>query len=91
MRNETVAVAVLIVALAIPVGAQNGPPATDPPRITAERLGNTPNVVIVDARRPEDWSSSDRQIAGAWRGAPDDVAGWAGRFPLRSLLVVYCD
>jgi len=91
MRTGVLSWVVLAVFLVMPAAGQEGPPAAAPSTITAEGLSGTPNVVIVDARRPEHWESSSQQIAGAWRGAPEDVARWAGQFPPRSMIVVYCD
>lgn len=67
--------------------------AADPLRITKEelkqRLGN-PEIAIVDVRSGGDWKGSDRKIAGAVRGEPNDVEGWEKRYAKDKPIVLYC-
>lgn len=83
--------ACLLVALASPAWSQGADPDPHPPTITAERLSGTPNVAIVDVRRPEQWDASRDQIAGAWRGAPDEVERWCRNLSPGARIVLYCD
>ncbi len=83
--------ALLAPALLLPAAARGADPGGPVPTITAERLSGTPNVVIVDVRRPEHWDASRDQIAGAWRGAPDQVERWCRSLSTGARIVLYCD
>lgn len=60
------------------------------PRMTKERLGNIPDVYIIDIRVSGDWAASREQIAGARREDPDRVSAWADKYPRQKSLVLYC-
>ncbi len=52
-------------------------------------IGND-GVVILDARRGRDWSSSEFKIKGALRAAPDDFSQWSSNYPKTKKIVLYC-
>ncbi|MBE0616357.1 MAG: hypothetical protein IH608_00335 [Proteobacteria bacterium] len=83
--------AALLLVLTSPGGPQGEDARPKLPTITAEHLSSTPNVVIVDVRRPEHWDASELQIAGAWRGPPGTVQQWSKELSPRALIVLYCD
>jgi hypothetical protein len=67
--------------------------ASDVPRMSTEelnsRLGQT-GLAIVDVRTEHDWNNSDKMIAGAMRGNPDDIGSLLSRFAKDQTLVLYC-
>jgi len=63
------------------------------PRITKEdvkaRLG-APDTSIIDVRTVSDWKESKLKIKGAVREDPNEVIGWASRYPKDRTLILYC-
>lgn len=62
------------------------------PRMTKEELKaklGTPEVVVLDVRREQDWKAGEDKIAGAIRENPKDVE-WAAKYPKEKTLVLYC-
>lgn len=50
----------------------------------------TPDLVIIDVRRDEDWKSSNVKIKGAVREDPEKVDTWMSKYPKDKTLVFYC-
>ena len=67
--------------------------AAEVARITKEelraRLGD-PDLLILDVRRANDWTTSDARIKGAVRADPGDIAAWADTYAKEKTLVLYC-
>ena len=51
---------------------------------------NDKDTVVLDVRKDEDWSGSDRKIAGAQRVDPDGADRWATAYYKKKTLVLYC-
>lgn len=90
-RLPAKAFAVLLCLLFLSVVAQKGYSFSQVQRISKEELKtilDAPGVKIIDVRR--DWERSDLKIRGAVRENPDDVKGWAGKYPKDKKLILYC-
>ena len=67
--------------------------AGDVPRMTTQELNDRlakGDVVVVDVRTGNDWTSSDLKIKGAVREEPDKVDSWIAKYPKDKTLVLYC-
>ena len=53
------------------------------------RLGAA-DTSIIDVRAVSDWKESKLKIKGAVREDPNDVDGWASRYPKDRTLILYC-
>ncbi len=88
-KKAYVIFAALIVFNALLIAVQ----AADAPRISKEelksRLGDK-DTVIIDVRIAGDWAASESKIKGAVREDPRDVAAWAGKYPKKKTIVLYC-
>jgi hypothetical protein len=67
--------------------------ADEVPRMTKEQLkamlGN-PELVLLDARRGVDWSSSEFKIQGAAYVGGEDYSDWSTRIDRNKTVVLYC-
>lgn len=85
----------LLVVMALLVGlfASGMGERGEAPRMTKDelkgRLGS-PELVVIDVRRAQDWDDSSRKIAGAVREDPDAPQKWAGKYSTAKTLVLYC-
>ncbi|MBI4961780.1 MAG: hypothetical protein HY913_00750 [Desulfomonile tiedjei] len=62
-------------------------------RIELEELKamlGSPDLVVVDVRRGEDWEKSDIKIKGAIREDPKLISEWFSKYPKDKTLVFYC-
>ena len=92
MRKVTLLLAVAMVFalaafFATPAAAQEAK------RMTIEELKGmigSPDLVIVDVRRDEDWKSSAVKVKGAVREDPEKVDTWMSKYPKDKTLVFYC-
>jgi rhodanese-related sulfurtransferase len=63
------------------------------PRITKEEakaMLGSPELVVVDVRKPSDWDAAEHKIPGAQRREPAKVAQWMNDFSRDKTLVLYC-
>ena len=63
------------------------------PRMTTEDLKarlSDANPVVIDVRTESDWKESGLKIAGAVREDPASPDKWAGKYPVKKTLVLYC-
>ncbi len=64
------------------------------PRISREEVRSlleSPDVIILDVRQPDDWNKSKQKIAGAVREDPEtDIQTWARKYPKNKKLIFYC-
>lgn len=84
----SLAMAMLMVAASV-VGAA----AKEAPLITKEELKaqlGTAGLTVIDVRRGNDWTDSDKKIQGAVREEPDKVSEWAKKYTPDQKLVLYC-
>ena len=74
-------------------GTKTGAATTEVPRMSKEelkgRLGS-PDLVVLDVRRGEEWRSADKKIVGAVRETPDSVDELVSKYPKDKTLVLYC-
>jgi hypothetical protein len=67
--------------------------AQEAKRMSIEELKGmlgSPDLVIVDVRRDEDWKSGAVKVKGAVREDPEKVDTWMSRYPKDKTLVFYC-
>jgi rhodanese-related sulfurtransferase len=85
----------LAIAMVIALAAFFTTPAAaqEAKRISIEELKGmlgSPDLVIVDVRRDEDWKSGAVKVKGAVREDPEKVDTWMSRYPKDKTLVFYC-
>lgn len=74
-------------------GIGNGAATTEVPRMTKEELKaklGSPDLVILDVRRGEEWRNAEKKIAGAVRESADSIGDAADKYPKNKTLVLYC-
>lgn len=74
-------------------GVTAAPAAKEVPLITKEALKpgiGSKELIIIDVRAGQDWSSSQKKIKGAVREDPDKVADWAKKYKPFQDIVLYC-
>ena len=62
------------------------------PRINKEDLKEllgSPDVILLDVRRTENWQESESKIKGAIRRRPQNFDTWANEFPRDKKIVLY--
>lgn len=63
------------------------------PRIELDELKamlGSPDLLIVDVRRGEDWEESELKIKGAVRENPREFESWFSKYPKDKTIVFYC-
>ena len=89
-RNVLTALVAMVLALAATAGAAE---SADAPRMSKEelkaRLGDG-DVLVLDLRRGDDWTSSDHRIPGAIRQEDKPYLAWAIQYPKDQTMVLYC-
>lgn len=66
---------------------------TELQKITVDTLNaqlDNADVVIIDVRHGQSWQKSDLKIKGAVRENALNVASWAGKYPKKNKIVLYC-
>jgi rhodanese-related sulfurtransferase len=84
---------VLISALVLFCAASPALGIKDVPRMSKEGLKtllDNSDVIILDARTPNDWEQSGIKIKGAHRVDPSSVESWEPTYPKDKTIVVYC-
>ncbi len=67
--------------------------APDVPRMSTEQLNSRlgqADLVVVDVRTDADWNNSDKMIASAVRGNPNDIGPLRPQFAKDQTIVLYC-
>jgi len=67
--------------------------AASVPRMSSDELNSRlseEGLVVLDARAPYHWGSSDIKILGAERVEPGAVSAWSGNYSKEQTLVLYC-
>ncbi len=82
-----VAVFALAAIFAAPAAAQE---AKRMPIEELKGMLGSPDLVVVDVRRGEDWQSSTVKVKGAVREDPEKVDAWMSKYPKDKTLVFYC-
>jgi rhodanese-related sulfurtransferase len=83
----------IIMAFAIVASLATPAVAQEAKRMSIQELKGmlgTPDLVIIDVRRDEDWKSSNVKIKGAVREDPEKVDTWMSKYPKDKTLVFYC-
>jgi rhodanese-related sulfurtransferase len=55
-----------------------------------DQLGTAQAPILIDVRKPADFTASDRCIVAAFHRAPEDVARWSRELPAGRPVVVHC-
>ena len=55
-----------------------------------DQLGTAQAPILIDVRKPADFTASDRCIVAAFHRAPEDVARWSKELPAGRPVVVHC-
>lgn len=74
-------------------GVGNGAATSEVPRMTKEELKGklgSPDLVVLDVRRGEEWRAADKKILGAVRETPDSIDELVKKYPKEKTLVLYC-
>lgn len=67
--------------------------ANSVPRMTINELKGklgSPDLVVIDVRKADDWAESATKIKGAVRENPYNLASWLGKYPETKTIVLYC-
>lgn len=54
-----------------------------------KHLGSS-DLIILDVRTGNDWTSSDYKIVGAFRENPKHVDNWIDKYDKSKMIVLYC-
>jgi hypothetical protein len=83
----------LMIMVVVAACAGTGLAGSEVPLWTVSELKlrlNDPDLVILDVRRGNDWTSSDAKIKGAVYADPAAYDEWAADYPKNQLLILYC-
>jgi hypothetical protein len=74
-------------------GMGKGAATGEVPRMSKEELKGklgSPDVIVLDVRRGEEWRNADKKIVGAVRESADSIDDLVSKYPKDKTLVLYC-
>lgn len=91
MKLKTLWIAAVVLAVIITAGVTVS--AADYGMMSKEELKNdmeNGEVIILDVRSGNDWSSSEFKIKGAHRADPKQFKSWVSNYPKDKKIILYC-
>jgi hypothetical protein len=76
-----------------PLSAQENPSISTAPKVTKEQIKDLvgkPDFYLLDVRPNEQWRATEVKLPGAVHEDPEDVEGWAEKYPKSARIVTYC-